>query len=251
MVAGDALGLHAGTGLGVEEQGVQLLHMTAGFNKLCRHRVGVSCGGGELEAAGVGGNAGVQAVRNVGGDSHPHLHDDLIQQFRCRSGTGIQKGKIGIAVVACVVVDAQVYMACVLRHTVIFAKQLQTGHVHRNHGAGLELALEQPWVCKGIAGRNGIGAEHRCCFFQRFERIVQGAAAADGVTVRVFVAQNQNVVRSQQALRHLLHIQLFCHPMIHPFRKGSQSSVCSVSAGCASSSPFTFRLRSSSLMWAA
>mgnify|MGYP000335096069 CR=1 FL=1 len=64
-----------------------------------------------------------------GGDSHPHLHDDLIQQFRCRSGTGIQKGKIGIAVVACVVVDAQVYMACVLRHTVIFAKQLQTGHV--------------------------------------------------------------------------------------------------------------------------
>ena len=187
----------------------------------------------------------------MGGDSHPHLHDDLIQQFRCRSGTGIQKGKIGIAVVACVVVDAQVHMACVLRHTVIFAKQLQTGHIHRDHSAGLELALEQPWVRKGVAGRNVIGAEHRRCFFQRFERIVQGAAAADGVTVRVFVAQNQNVVRSQQALRHLLHIQLFCHPMIHPFRKGSQSSVCSVSAGCASSSPFTFRLRSSSLMWAA
>ncbi len=73
----------------------------------------------------------------------------------------------------------------------------------------------------------------RCRLVQRFERIVQGAAAADGVTVRVFVAQNQNVVRSQQALRHLLHIQLFCHPMIHPFRKAEL--FLGLGSGCASS----------------
>ncbi len=31
--------------------------------------------------------------------------------------------------------------------------------------------------------------------------------------IRVFMTQDQNVVRSTEALGHLLHIELFCHLM--------------------------------------
>ncbi len=71
MVPGDPLGLHPLPGLGVEEQGVQLLHMGPGLHQLCRHDVGVGRGGRELEAAGVRGQAGVQAVGDVGVISTP------------------------------------------------------------------------------------------------------------------------------------------------------------------------------------
>ena len=99
-------------------------------------------------------------------------------------------------------------------------------------------------------GRDGVDAEHGCVFFQCKQRIVERAAAADRITIRVFVAQNQDVIRSKQLFCHLLYIQLFCHPMFHPFRKADYSSV---SSGwlVSSASPFTFSVRSSSLMWAA
>ena len=142
-------------------------------------------------------------------------------------------------------------MAGELRHTVVFAKQLHAGHVHGHHGLRLKLALEQPRIGEGVAGGDGVGAEHRCIFVQRFQRIVQGTAAADGIAIRVFVTQDQYVVCSRQALGHLLHIQLFCHSMIHPFRRRNYSSVSSGALASASASPFTFSVRSSSLMWAA
>ena len=131
----------------------------------------------------------------------------------------VQQGKVGIAAVARVVVDAQIDMAAVAGHAVALAKQLQPGHVHGNHRFRLELALEQVRIGKGIAGRDRVGAEHRCILVQSFQGIIQGAAAADGITVRVFVAQDQNVVGRLQALGHLLHTQRFRHPMFHPFRK--------------------------------
>ena len=92
------------------------------------------------------------------------------------------------------VVDAQIDMAAVAGHAVALAKQLQPGHVHGNYRFRLELALEQVRIGKGIAGRDRVGAEHRCILVQSFQGIIQGAAAADGITVRVFVAQDQNVV---------------------------------------------------------
>lgn len=71
MVAGDTLRLHPLPGLGVEEQGVQLLHLRTGQNELCRHEVGVGSGGREPEAAGVRSEAGVEAVGDEGVISTP------------------------------------------------------------------------------------------------------------------------------------------------------------------------------------
>ena len=117
------------------------------------------------------------------------------------------------------VVDAEIDVAAELRHPVVLAEELEACHVHGHDDLGFELALVQTRVGKRIPAGNGVGAEHRRCFVQRTERVVQGAAAANGIPIRVFVAQNQNVVRSQELFGHLLHIQLFCHPMIHPFRR--------------------------------
>ena len=149
------------------------------------------------------------------------------------------------------VVDAEIDMAAELRHPVVLAEELEACHVHGHDDLGFELALVQTRVGKRIPAGNGVGAEHRRCFVQRTERVVQGAAAANGIPIRVFVAQNQNVVRSQELFGHLLHIQLFCHSMIHPFRRRNYSSVSSGALASVSASPFTFSVRSSSLMWAA
>ena len=105
-------------------------------------------------------------------------------------------------------------------HAVVFAKQLYTGNIHSHHRFGLKLSFEHVRIGERIPGGNDIGAEHRCLLIQHFQSTVQGTAAANGIAVRVFVTQNQNVVRSHQALGHLLHIQLLCHSMIHPFRTG-------------------------------
>ena len=251
MVAGNALGLHALTGLGIEQQGVQLLHMATRLNELCRHDVGVCRGGREPEAAGVGCKAGVKAVCNVRRNGNAHGVDHLVQQLCRRCGAAIEQGEVGIAAVACVVVDAQVYMARELRHTVVFSKQLHAGDIHRYHRLRLKLTFEHMCVGKRIPVGNGIGAEHCHVFIQCFQCTIQRAAAANGIAIRVFVTQNQNVVRRHQALGHLLHIQLFCHSMIHPFRRRNYSSVSSGALASVSASPFTFSVRSSSLMWAA
>ena len=219
MVPRDPLRLHPLARLGVEEQRVQLFDPRPCLHELGRDDVGAGRGGGELEAAGVGGNAGVQAVGNVRGDVHPHFQNDPVHQLCGRSGMAVQQGIFRVAAVARVVVDAEIHMAGELRHPVVFAKELDACHVHRHDDLRLEFALVQAGVGKRIPSGDGVGAEHRRCFIQRTERIVQGTAAADGITVRVFVAQNQNVVRSKELFSHLLHIQLFCHPMIHPFRK--------------------------------
>ena len=250
MVAGDTLRLHPLPGLGVEEQGVQLLHLRTGQNELCSHDVGVGSGGREPEAAGVRSEAGVEAVGDEGGDLHAHLADDLIQKL-CRCGRiAVQQGEIRIAAVARMVVDAEIDMAGILRHAVVFAKELHAGNIHGHNGLGLKLAPERHRCGKAVAGRHCIGAEDSCRLAQRLERVAEGAAAADGVAVRVFMTQDQNVVRSTEALGHLLHIELFCHLMVPSFPQRWIYS--SVSAGWESSaSPFTFSVRSSSLMWAA
>ena len=250
MVAGDSLGFHPLPGLGVKQQGVQLLHMGTGLHQLGSSDVGAGLGGREPEAAGIRGQAGIQAIGNVGGDLHMHGTDHLIQQF-CRSGgAAVQQRELGVAAVSCMVVDAQVHMARVLGNAVALAKQLDAGNIHSHHDLRLKFALEQAGVGKCVPAGDGVGAEHGCVFFQCKQRIVERAAAADRITIRVFVAQNQDVIRSKQLFCHLLYIQLFCHPMFHPFRKADYSSV---SSGwlVSSASPFTFSVRSSSLMWAA
>ena len=213
MVAGDTLRLHPLPGFGVEEQGVQLLHLRTGQNEPCSYKMGVGSGGREPEAAGVSSEAGVEAVGDEGRDLHAHLADDLIQKL-CRCGRiAVQQGEIRIAAVARVVVDAEIDVAGILRHTVVFTKELHAGNIHGHNGLGLKLAPERHRCGKAVAGRHCIGAEDSCRLAQRLERVAEGAAAADGVAVRVFMTQDQNVVRSTEALGHLLHIELFCHLM--------------------------------------
>ena len=60
--------------------------------------------------------------------------------FRC--GAAIEQGEVGIAAVARMVVDAQVHMARILRHAVVFAKQLYAGNIHSHHRFGLKLSFE-------------------------------------------------------------------------------------------------------------
>ena len=54
-----------------------------------------------------------------------------------------------------------------------------------------------------VPAGDGVGAEHGCVFFQCKQRIVERTAAADRITIRVFVAQNQDVIRSKQLFCHL------------------------------------------------
>ena len=87
----------------------------------------IGSGGREPEAAGVRSEAGVEAVGDEGGDLHAHLDDDLIQKL-CRCGRiAVQQGEIRIAAVARVVVDAEIDVTGILRHAVVFAKELHAG----------------------------------------------------------------------------------------------------------------------------
>ena len=151
------------------------------------------------------------------GEGHPHGLDHLAEQLGRGGRARVQQGVLGVAVVPGVVVDAQVHMTGELRHPVVLAKKLDARHIHRNHQRGFKLPFVQMQVQVRILRGDRIGAEHPCRPVQRPQRIVQSAAAAQSIPIRVFMTQNQNVVRSQQALGHLLHSQLFCHATIPSF----------------------------------
>ncbi len=75
----------------------------------------------------------------------------------------VQQGKIGVAAVARVVVDAQVHMACILGHAVVLAKQLDAGHIHSHHGLGSNSPLNSRGLVK--AYREGMASEQSTAAF--------------------------------------------------------------------------------------
>ncbi len=85
------------------------------------------------------------------------------------------------------VVDAEIDVAGILGHAVVFAEELHAGNVHGHDGLRLEAAPEQHRRGKAVAGGHCIGAEDSRRLAQRLERVAEGAAAADGVAVRVFM----------------------------------------------------------------
>ena len=97
---------------------------------------------GKLKAAGIGCNAGIQAVGDLRRNGHAHIHDHIQQKLAGRGGAGIQQGFIGIAAVAGMVVNAKVGMGGILRHIVIFAKKLDAGNIHRHHKCRVKAAVK-------------------------------------------------------------------------------------------------------------
>ena len=95
------------------------------------------------------------------------------------------------------VVDAQVHMAAVTGHIPLFSKQLHAGHIHSHHQLRLELPLEDLGRRIAIPGGQLVRAEHCRPFAQLEQAMVQRTGTAHGISIRVFVAEDQNFIRSQ------------------------------------------------------
>ena len=150
--------------------------------------MGLGGGVGEAEASGIGGDAGVQACRDIGGDLHSHLGDHIDHDFAgCRS-TGVQQRFVGIAVVAGMMVDAQVHVLGILLHIVAVTEQLDARHVHRHHKGGGETGIEPADLHKIIQRRDRVAAKHGHILAQGFQRQVQRTGTSDGVAVGVLMA---------------------------------------------------------------
>ena len=214
-------------------------------------------GVGKTEAAGVGGNAGVQAVSDLGGDFHPHLPQQIVHDLGGSRRVCIQQGGVGIAGVAGMMVDAQLDLIHILLQGI--AEQLNACHVHCHHMGGGELALEALNVQIIILRGNGVVAQHRRLLVQRVKGPVQCRAAAQSVAVRVFMAQYEHIVHVTQPLRGLAQIQKFSHGLllagcfaVQGTPHGSPSAACYSSSPAASAGAApSCRSASSWLMWAA
>ena len=101
---------HAGAAFAFKQNTVQLFHIGACLHQGCCSRVGFGTGAGKPEAAGVRGDAGVQAVCHVRVDGHAHHGDQLGQNLAAGGGIGVQIGAVGIGRIAAVMVDAQVHI---------------------------------------------------------------------------------------------------------------------------------------------
>ena len=93
-------------------------------------------------------------------------------------------------------VDAQIHPLHIGLQRV--AEQLDAGNVHRHHIAGGKLAGIGLQLHVAIPRGNGVCTQHRRVFAQVFQRVLQRGGAADGVAVRVFMAQQQHILGVQQ-----------------------------------------------------
>ena len=205
------LDLDAGAGTGFEQPGVEHLQVGPGFDQAGRRLMGVGGGAGKAEAAGVGGDAGVQAGRDGGVQGDAHLLDHVDHELTGRGGAGVQQRFVGIAAVAGMVVDAQVHMGRVFLHIVAVAEQLDAGHVHRHHETGGEAGVVQAQLHIPVQAGDRVAAENGRVFPQRLQRQVQRTCASDGVTVRVLVAQDQDILGRAEPHDGCLPVHRFCH----------------------------------------
>ena len=195
----------------LEQAFIQLFHIGPGLDQLGSCQVGVGRGVGKAEAARVGGHAGVQAGRNLRRKLHAHLGDQLGQQLGGCSRVVVHQRFVGVAAVGAVVIDAQVDMLGVILDIIVVAEQLDTSHVHRHHKGGGEAAVVHGDLHVIIHGRNGITAQHSGGLAQVLQCLAQRSARADGIAVRVFVAQNQDVIGAQQARNNGLAVYILSH----------------------------------------
>ena len=103
--------LHPRAGLGIKHGAVNLLAVNADVHQRRRHPVGVRVGVGVLEAAGVGGQAGIQAFGHTAvqrGFQEPDYRE--YQHSGGRSARVRRQQKAGIGGVGAVVMNARIFM---------------------------------------------------------------------------------------------------------------------------------------------
>ena len=125
-------------------------------------------------------------------------------------------------------VDAQLHMGRIILHVVLFAEQLDAGHIHRHHEGRGKAAVKGGDVHIIVHFGDGVAAQHRRGAAKALQRLAQRARAAHRVTVRVFVAQDQHLVGAAQAGGRRTAVHSFSHrgPL---FSQPSLSGVSSVS----------------------
>ena len=84
--------------------------------------------------------------------------------------------------------------------------KLDARNIHRHHKRGAEAAVKHRDGHVVVHGRDGVAAQHGGVFAQLLQRKAERRARADGVTVRVFMAQNQDVICSKQTRNNGLAI---------------------------------------------
>ncbi len=121
----------------------------------------VGRGGRKAEASGVGGDTGVQAVGNVRGDVHAHGADDRYTAPLPQRGLAVQQGKISVAAVARVVVDAKIdNVAGILGHPLLPSpKSWMPATSTATTVWGSNSPLNRRGVGKRIPGGDDVGAE--------------------------------------------------------------------------------------------
>lgn len=161
--------------------------MNADVHQRRRHPVGVRVGVGVLEAAGVGGQAGIQAFGHTAVQRGFQEPDYREYQHSGGRSARVQQQKAGIGGVGAVVIDAQIY---VFRPAAPQgAQQPDVGHIHRTDKGGLKGGRRHP--CRHIVVflRNGVRALHPNGFAKGLESAAQGIGGAQRIPVGILMGQ--------------------------------------------------------------
>lgn len=102
-------------------------------------------------------------------------------------------------------------MLGVFLNVVALAKKLNARNIHRHHKRGAEAAVKHRDGHVVVHGRDRITAQHGGIFAQLLKRQAERRARTDGVTVGVFMAQNQDVICSKQTRNNRLAIYVLSH----------------------------------------
>ena len=218
------LGNDPRVGAALEQALVELFHIGTGLDERRRRAVGLRRRVAEPEAAGVGRHARVQAGGDLRRDLRAHLGDERRQQLGGGRRVVVHQRLIGIAAVGAVVVDAQIDVLSVIPDVVALAKQLDTGHIHRHDERRAKAAVKHRDGHIVVHGWDGVAAQHRGVFAQLLQGKAERRARADGIAIRVFMTQDQDVICSKQTRNNGFAIHILSHRFL--FSNRVQGLLC-------------------------
>ena len=211
-------------GAALKQALVERFHVSPGLNEGGGGAVGLCRGVAEPEAAGIGCHAGVQAGGNLRRNLRAHLGDECCQQLCGSRCMVIHQRFIRIAAVGAVMVNAQIDVLGIFLNVVALPEQLDAGHIHRHHKGGGEAAVKHAAGHIVIHGRNRVTAQHGGILAQLLQGKAERRAGADGIAVRILVAQYQDVICSQQTRNNCLAVHILSHRFLFSNRVQSYSA---------------------------
>ena len=190
---------------GIKHQAVDLRGVRAVLQKVRRDAVRV-CGSVRVaEAARIGGNARIKAVRDLRRDLRTERRNQTRDELACRACGAFYPRFFGKRAAGRVVVDGKIrFVAVGLQR----AEQRFIGHINRHDMLRLELAVFDALkkICE--FRRHGVCTAEHDRFAERDECAAERRSAAERIAVRRAVAEDQNFVCTAQEMCGILQI---CH----------------------------------------